>query len=69
MVIFCSYSSLVGNSQNVTPEIGSSVIKILFGLAKEGGKSKPKVKMLLMDFGKICKGETTMDVLLTYSLA
>mmetsp|Transcript_8787 Transcript_8787/g.18753 ORF Transcript_8787/g.18753 Transcript_8787/m.18753 type:complete len:1296 (-) Transcript_8787:277-4164(-) len=59
-------TQIVNNS--ITPELKSNVISIVFGLAKEGVKSKPKAKMLLMDFGKICKGETSTDALLAYSL-
>jgi len=62
-------SSLAANTQNITPEIGTSVINILCGLAKEGDKSKQKAKMALMDFGKIAKGEASTDVLLAYSIA
>eukprot|EP00580_Thalassiosira_gravida_P015454 CAMPEP_0201667824 /NCGR_PEP_ID=MMETSP0494-20130426/16871_1 /ASSEMBLY_ACC=CAM_ASM_000839 /TAXON_ID=420259 /ORGANISM="Thalassiosira gravida, Strain GMp14c1" /LENGTH=1166 /DNA_ID=CAMNT_0048147977 /DNA_START=72 /DNA_END=3572 /DNA_ORIENTATION=- len=61
--------SLVANTKNITPEIGTSVIKILCELAKEGTKSKQKAKMALMDFGKIAKGEASTDVLLAYSMA
>lgn len=68
-----SDSSIVGGgggaTQNMfTADVGASVIRILCGLAKEGTKSKPRTKMLLMDFGKICKGEMTPDALLAYSL-
>jgi len=49
-------------------ETKSAVTHFLFGLAKEGPKSKPRAKMLLGDFGKICKGEATADVLVAYSL-
>jgi len=62
-------SSLMANTQNITPEIGNSVIKILCDLAKEGTKSKQKAKMALMDFGKIAKGEATTDALLAYSMS
>lgn len=62
-------STLMVNTQNITGEIGTSVIKILCDLAKEGTKSKQKAKMALMDFGKIAKGEATTDALLAYSLS
>ena len=58
----------MANTQNITPEIGTSVIKILCDLAKEGTKSKQKAKMALMDYGKIAKGEASTDILLAYSM-
>ena len=57
------------SSHNITPDIGMTIVKLLCEFAKEGGKSKPRAKMLLMDYGKICKGETGKDALLAYSLA
>jgi hypothetical protein len=62
-------NAITGNSQNISPEVGMTVIKLLCDLAREGGRSKPRAKMLLMDYGKICKGETGKDALLAYSLA
>ena len=56
-------------SQNITPDIGMTVVRLLCGFAREGSKSKPRAKMLLMDYGKICKGETGKDALMAYSLA
>jgi hypothetical protein len=61
-------NSIVRNSQSLTPDIAITVVKLLCDLAKEGARSKPKAKMLLMDFGKICRGETGTDALLAYSL-
>ncbi|KAL7521758.1 hypothetical protein ACHAWX_006439 [Stephanocyclus meneghinianus] len=61
--------SIVGNSQSLTPDIAMTVAKLLCDLAKEGARSRPKAKMLLMDFAKICRGETGTDSLLAYSLA
>ncbi|KAL7473463.1 hypothetical protein ACHAXS_013908 [Conticribra weissflogii] len=55
-------------NNNITSKTKSDIISIVFGLAKEGVKSKAKAKMLLMDFGKICNGETSADALLAYSL-
>ena len=59
-------NSLLTNSQNITAEIGTSMIQILCDLAKQGLKSKPKAKMCLLDFGKIANGETTPEALLAY---
>ena len=56
-------------SQNITPDIGITVVRLLCDFAREGGKSKPRAKMLLMDYGKICKGETGKDALMAYSIA
>jgi len=68
--VLCTWlrSALMANTQNITPEIGTSVIKILCDLAKEGTKSKQKAKMALMDYGKIAKGEASTDILLAYSM-
>jgi hypothetical protein len=59
-------TSLISNRQNITPEIGTSVINILCNLAKEGTVSKQKAKMALMDYGKIAVGEATADILMAY---
>jgi len=57
----------MANTQNITPEIATSVISLLCDLAKEGANSKQKAKMMMADYGKIAKGEATPDVLLAYS--
>ena len=62
-------NSLLNNSQNITSDIGTSMIQILCDLAKQGLKSKPKAKMVMIDFGKIAKGETTPEALQAYSMA
>ena len=59
-------NSLLHNSQNITPEIGTTMIQILCDLAKQGVKSKPKAKMVMTDFGKITKGETSPEALQAY---
>jgi hypothetical protein len=61
-------TSLISNMQNITPEIGTSFIKIVCNLAKEGTVSKQKAKMALMDYGKIAMGEATTDILMAYSV-
>jgi hypothetical protein len=61
-------SSKASNGEAVKPETCRRIVQILFELSREGQKSKPKAKMLLTDFAKICKGEMTTDALLTYSL-
>ena len=62
-------NSLLNNSQNITSDVGTSMIQILCDLAKQGLKSKPKAKMVMIDFGKIAKGETTPEALQAYSMA
>lgn len=57
---------LQGNSS--IAEMYRQVVHILIGLARNGSKSKPKAKMLLMDFVKIAKGDMTPDALLSYTL-
>lgn len=54
--------------ETMKPETCQQIMAILFELSRQGQKSKPKAKMLLTDFGKICKGEMTTDALLTYAL-
>jgi hypothetical protein len=59
------YQANPGSSQ---PEVYHQVVGILLGLARDGPKNKPKAKMLLTDYCKICKGEMTVDALVSYSL-
>jgi hypothetical protein len=44
------------------------IMRIFFALARKGTPSKPKLKMLLTDFARLCKGELAMDALITYTL-
>lgn len=66
------YSSLSScNTSTGTPlpsETCQQIVNILFALVQKGNKSKPKAKMLLTDYAKICKGEMAKDALLSYSL-
>jgi hypothetical protein len=66
------YSALsnckANNGESMKPETCQQIMAILFELSRNGLKSKPKAKMLLTDFAKICKGEMTTDALLTYGL-
>ena len=67
--VFTALSNCKGrNGDAVDPETCRQIVQILFELSREGQKSKPKAKMLLTDFAKICKGEMNTDALLTYSL-
>jgi hypothetical protein len=65
----CSATNGSTKSQHITPDVGAAVVKLLCDFAREGIKSKPRAKMLLMDYAKISKGETGKDALLAYSLA
>jgi hypothetical protein len=56
------------NPDSSQPEVYHQVVTILLGLAREGPKNKPKAKMLLTDYCKICKGEMTTDALVSYGL-
>mmetsp|Transcript_11065 Transcript_11065/g.17046 ORF Transcript_11065/g.17046 Transcript_11065/m.17046 type:complete len:1017 (+) Transcript_11065:91-3141(+) len=66
------YSSLCCcNTSTGSPlptETCQHIMNILFTLVQKGSKSKPKAKMLLTDYAKICKGEMAKDALLSYSL-
>jgi hypothetical protein len=66
------YSALsnckANNGDSMKPETCQQIMAILFQLSLNGLKSKPKAKMLLTDYAKICKGEMTTDALLTYGL-
>lgn len=66
------YSSLstctTTNGKPLADEPCQQIVRILFDLARHGSKSKPKAKMLLTDFARLCKGETAVDALLSYTL-
>mmetsp|Transcript_3016 Transcript_3016/g.4441 ORF Transcript_3016/g.4441 Transcript_3016/m.4441 type:complete len:1017 (+) Transcript_3016:65-3115(+) len=66
------YSSLSScNTSTGTPlpsETCQQIVNILFALVQKGSKSKPKAKMLLTDYAKICKGEIASNALLSYYL-
>ena len=64
--VFAAISSCKDNNgQPVNPETCQQIVQILFALSREGPKARPKAKMLMTDFAKICKGEMTKDALLT----
>lgn len=56
------------NPESSQPEVYHQVVGILLSMARDGPKNKPKAKMLLTDYCKICKGEMTTDALVSYSL-
>jgi hypothetical protein len=66
------YSALLNcnanNGESMKPETCQQFMAILFELSLNGLKSRPKAKMLLTDYAKICKGEMSVDALLTYDL-
>jgi hypothetical protein len=66
--IYDALSASCADSSRITPKACEQVMTILFGLAQEGQKARPKAKMLLTDFAKICKGDMNTDVLVSYQL-
>lgn len=68
--VYSSLSTVQTNSGNPFPQDTiRQIMTILFELARSGQKSKPKAKMLLTDFAKMCKGEMDTNALLSYTLA
>ena len=55
-------------SAEMNANITNQIIPILWALARNGSKSRPKAKMLLTDYAKIRKGEMNIDALISYSL-
>lgn len=67
--VYASLSSCTTtNGKPLEAETCRQIMGILFNLARNGNKSKPKAKMLLTDFARLCKGEMGMDALVAYSL-
>ena len=67
--VYTSLSSCTTTSgKPLAAEPCQQIMVILFALARNGSKSKPKAKMLLADFARLCKGDMGMDALLSYSL-
>jgi hypothetical protein len=67
--VYASLSSCTTTSgKPLAAEPCQQIMIILFALARKGCKSKPKAKMLLTDFARLCKGEMAVDALLSYSL-
>mmetsp|Transcript_24195 Transcript_24195/g.67089 ORF Transcript_24195/g.67089 Transcript_24195/m.67089 type:complete len:1004 (-) Transcript_24195:2408-5419(-) len=46
----------------------NQVVHLLLALCNGGSKNKAKAKLLLSDYSSICKGEASVDALLSYSL-
>lgn len=55
--------------QNYDPDVYQRIVQILLELVAVGTKNRPKAKMLLTDYCKICKGEMSVDCLVSYQLA
>ncbi|KAI2493942.1 hypothetical protein MHU86_20584 [Fragilaria crotonensis] len=67
--VYASLSSCTTTSgKPLAAEPCQQIVVILFALARNGNKSKPKAKMLLADFARLCKGDMGLDALLAYSL-
>lgn len=68
--VYVALSKVQTNSGYAFPQDTiHQIMRILFDLARNGQKSKPKAKMLLTDFAKMCKGEMDTNALLCYTLA
>ena len=68
--VYVSLSKVQTNTGYAFPQDTiQQIMMILFDLARNGQKSKPKAKMLLTDFAKMCKGEMDTNALLCYTLA
>ena len=63
-----SVFSLSKSRSKMTANTKEAVVHILLVLANEGPSSKPRAKMLLGDFGRMCQGQATAEVLATFSL-
>jgi hypothetical protein len=72
--LFSSMTTTLSHDDNnkiatdMNSEVNNQIIPILVALARNGSKSRPKAKMLLMDYAKIRKGELSVDSLVGYSL-
>ncbi|CAJ1888117.1 unnamed protein product [Cylindrotheca closterium] len=67
--LLSSMTSVISSKDtNMTTDMCSQVVSILFTLARKGTKGRPKAKMLLSDFAKILKGEMAPDALVSYAL-
>mmetsp|Transcript_4028 Transcript_4028/g.8685 ORF Transcript_4028/g.8685 Transcript_4028/m.8685 type:complete len:1153 (-) Transcript_4028:182-3640(-) len=61
--------ALEADAKRLSPETRQAVISILFGFAKDkNSKSKPRAKMLLTDYAKLCSGDSSPAVLTSYSV-
>ena len=61
-------ASLEDDAKRLAVETRQSLVSVLLGFAKDSTnrRSKPQAKLLLADYGKLCKGEATADVLQAY---
>jgi len=55
--------------QSGDTQVYQQVVNLFLGFASGGPQNKPKARMLLTDYTKICKGEMSREVLDTYRFA
>mmetsp|Transcript_24401 Transcript_24401/g.57238 ORF Transcript_24401/g.57238 Transcript_24401/m.57238 type:complete len:1081 (+) Transcript_24401:148-3390(+) len=62
-------ASLEDDAKRLTLDTRQRLVSILLGFAKDSTnrRSKPQAKLLLSDYGKLCKGEATPEILQAYS--
>ena len=60
--------SFEDDAKRLTAETRQRLVSVLLGFAKDSSnrRSKPQAKLLLADYGKLCKGEATVEVLQAY---
>ena len=61
-------ASLEDDAKRLTLDTRQSLVSVLLGFAKDSTnrRSKPQAKLLLSDYGKLCKGEATPEILQAY---
>lgn len=61
-------TSFEDDSKRLAAETRQRLVFVLLGFAKDSAnrRSKPQAKLLLADYGKLCKGEATAEVLQAY---
>ena len=61
-------ASFEDDAKRLEAETRQRLVSVLLGFAKDSAnrRSKPQAKLLLADYGKLCKGEATAEVLQAY---
>lgn len=61
-------ASFEDDTKRLSEETRQRLVSVLLGFAKDSAnrRSKPQAKLLLADYGKLCKGEATAEVLQAY---
>ena len=61
-------ASLEEDAKRLAANTRQNLVSILLGYAKDSAnrRSKPQAKLLLADYGKLCKGEATVEILQAY---